>query len=107
MNFNLSLLHSKLMKSICVMTAALLMWTQNLGIEISLRGCYDSLRSLVSYSFYEPTVKINQSGLIDKKADYTISSKLFRQDNQSKVNNKEAGLTDLFVYIHKKLGLSQ
>ena len=67
MNFNLSLLHSKLMKSICVMTAALLMWTQNLGIEISLRGCYDSLRSLVSYSFYEPTVKVNRSGLIYKK----------------------------------------
>lgn len=72
MNFNLSLLQSKLMKSICVMTALLLMWTESFGLEISLRGCYDSLRSLVSYSFYEPTVKVNQSGLIDKKADYTM-----------------------------------
>lgn len=70
--FILSALQSKLKKATCLFVSLLMMFAESAGIGISLRGCYDSLMSLVSYSFYDPTVKINAVGPMDKTPDYTM-----------------------------------
>ena len=61
MSFWFSSLHNRFSKAVCAATALFLLLAQNAGIGISIRGCYDSIMSLVSYSFYEPTFKINRS----------------------------------------------
>ena len=72
MSFWFSSLHNRFSKAVCAATALFLLLAQNAGIGISIRGCYDSIMSLVSYSFYEPTFKINRSGTIEKNSDYTM-----------------------------------
>ena len=72
MSFWLSAVQNHLKKSLCIFTSFLLLLAQSAGIGVSIRGCYDSYLSMVSYSFYDPTVKINRTGTIDKTPGYTM-----------------------------------
>ncbi len=72
MGFIFAELFHKISQIFNIFLAAMIAFCNTLGIQVSMRGCYDSIYSLISYSFYEPTVKISSSGLMDKKAEHEI-----------------------------------
>ncbi len=55
-----------------IFIASVIALSSTLGIQISFKGCTQTFNALVSYSFYDPTVKIMSSGLMDKTKDYEM-----------------------------------
>lgn len=73
--FAISALTANIKKMISIIIATLIFTGSGGGFTLSeytIRGCREYFLSVPSYSFYDPTFKIPRSGLIDRKAEYTM-----------------------------------